>query len=84
MLEMTDMVRKGEILTMQRLTTTKGYKQISKDVVMSTNDPRLNLLRFRDEDIKKIHPLKVHFVDRNGKSTCFHLLRTTKTFQFYF
>lgn len=65
-LKMTELVRKGDILTMQTVTTRKGFEQISKDSLLSMDDPRLNLLRFREEDIKKIHPLSVHFVERNG------------------
>lgn len=61
------MIRKGDIQTMQNVTTNKGYDQISKDTILSADDPRLNLLRFREDDIKKIHPLNVHFVERNGK-----------------
>lgn len=63
---MTDLVRNGDVLTMQKVTTKKGFEQVSKDTVLSSEDPRLNLLRFREEDIKKIHPLSVHFVDKKG------------------
>ncbi|XP_063698050.1 uncharacterized protein LOC134828987 [Culicoides brevitarsis] len=65
-LQMTDLVRNGDVLTMQKVTTKKGFEQVSQDTVLSSDDPRLNLLRFRHEDIKKIHPLNVHFVDKDG------------------
>lgn len=62
---MTDMIRKGEILTMQRYTTQKGYDQIFKDTILSINDPRLSLLQFGENDVKKMYPIRVNFVERN-------------------
>lgn len=83
-LNMTDLIRRGEVLTMQRFTTQKGYDQLFNDTLLSTKDPRLNLLRFRENDIKKVHPTNVTFVERNRDShlfidVFFSMLRTVQS-----
>lgn len=60
---MTEHLRDHRLNEIQQITTPKGFVQISKDLHVSQNDPRVQLLRFRTEDIRRQIPVRVHFME---------------------
>lgn len=63
---MSNLIRKKELEDIHELTTVNGFKQIKRDITLSGNDPRMNLLVFATKDIKHTIPVKIHFLQRNG------------------
>lgn len=55
------MLQRNKIDSLQELTTTNGFKQISNDFEKSMNDPRMKLLVFGAKDITNIIPVKIQF-----------------------
>lgn len=64
---MTEHLRENKLNEIQRLTTPKGFVQISKDLHVSQNDPRVQLLRFRTQDIRRHIPVRIHFMESRRK-----------------
>lgn len=64
---MSQMVRGGDFLNIERLTTPTGFRQITHDIVVSKNDPRLKMLMLRTQDIRRTIPVKVYFIQSDRK-----------------
>lgn len=62
-------MRSNELIDIQRITTPNGFAQISKDILMSRNDPRLKMLVLRNQDIRRTIPIQIYFLETNGKYT---------------
>lgn len=64
---MSQLVRGGDLLNIERLTTPNGFRQITRDIVVSKNDPRLKMLMLRAEDIRRTIPVKVYFIQSDSE-----------------
>jgi hypothetical protein len=64
-------IRSGDVEPAKVFTTEKGYKQLTKDMKSSKNDPRLSLLLYRSVDIPHAIPVKIQFLmnESNWKKT---------------
>lgn len=73
---MTQMVRANEMVNIQRFTTPNGYSQITNDILMSRNDPRLKMLVLRNEDIRRTIPIQIYFLQGSGKNRLYNSNRS--------
>ncbi|KAL5279825.1 hypothetical protein ACFFRR_004062 [Megaselia abdita] len=83
---MTDLIRNQNALDLSIYTTSIGLKQIGRDMSLSRNDPRLPLIKFREEDIKRAVPLKATFTTKRMGKHClvdmiFVAMRNVKDFE---
>ncbi|KAH8305965.1 hypothetical protein KR018_007346, partial [Drosophila ironensis] len=58
----TDFVRRRRISNVERCTTPMGFKQLRHDLLTSSVDWRLNLMRFERQHIRRAIPLKVQLL----------------------
>lgn len=82
---MTDLIRNQNTLDLNKYTTSIGLKQIGRDMTLSRNDPRLPLIKFREEDIKRAVPLRATLSKRRMGKHClvdmiFVAMRNVKDF----
>lgn len=82
---MTDLIRNKNAIDLGLYTTSIGLKQIGRDMTLSRNDPRLPLINFREEDIKRAVPLKATLAKRRLGKHClvdmiFVAMRNVKDF----
>lgn len=82
---MTDLIRNQNSFDLSLYTTPIGLKQIGRDMALSRNDPRLPLIKFREEDIKRAVPLKATLTRRRMGKHClvdmiFVAMRNVKDF----
>lgn len=63
---MINFIRTADIDALSTVTTKNGFKQLSKDVELSKNDPRMNLLYFRNDDISHVVPTDIHLFSKMG------------------
>lgn len=59
---LTNSIRNQKADEILPITTKEGYKQITHDMYSSKDDPRLNLLVFRPNDIKRAFPTQLLFL----------------------
>lgn len=83
---MTDLIRNQNALDLNIYTTSIGLKQIGRDMALSKNDPRLPLIKFREEDIKRAVPLKATLTKKMMGKHCivdmiFVAMRNVKDFE---
>lgn len=61
-------LRSNQLSEIQRITTPKCFSQISKDLQISRNDPRVQMMQFRTHDIRRTIPVRVHFLQSNSNN----------------
>lgn len=64
---MSQLVRGGDLLNIEKLTTPNGFRQITHDIVVSKNDPRLKMLMLRTQDIRRTIPVRVYFIQSDSE-----------------
>ncbi|CAO1372131.1 unnamed protein product [Diamesa serratosioi] len=69
--KMINLIRTADIDSLSKVTTKNGFKQLSRDVELSKNDPRMSLLYLRAEDISHVVPTDVHLFSKMGHRHCF-------------
>ncbi|XP_075161403.1 uncharacterized protein LOC142234200 isoform X2 [Haematobia irritans] len=67
----TDTVRKQNTEDIQKFTTPMGFKQITEDMLLSRDDKRLQLVRFKTEHLRRAIPMKVVTRWKFGRQYCF-------------
>lgn len=70
---LTNSIRNQKAEQISPVTTKEGYEQIVQDMYSSKDDPRLNLLVFRPNDIKRAFPTQLLFLKTeslNPKKYC--------------
>lgn len=69
---LTQHVRSHQLHAIQRITTPKGYEQIVSDLLVSKDDPRLQMMHFRLADIRRTIPVRVYLLEgRAERRHCF-------------
>ncbi|XP_001360391.4 uncharacterized protein [Drosophila pseudoobscura] len=81
----TDIIRQQSPEKMSTYTTPVGFQQISRDMLLSRNDNRLQLIRFQREHLRRAIPMKVARRQSFGRryafiDVLFVGLRNTKDF----
>lgn len=61
-MSLTDHVRSNQMHEIQRITTPKGFVQIANDMLVSKDDPRIRMMHFRWDDIRRTIPVRVYQV----------------------
>lgn len=64
----TNLIRNQNAKEIIPITTNEGYKQITHDMYSSKDDPRLNLLVFRPNDIQRAFPTNLLFLKTESKN----------------
>ncbi|EDW05172.1 GH22570 [Drosophila grimshawi] len=68
---MTDIIRQQGAEQLSELTTPVGFQQITRDMLLSRNDTRLQLVRFEKEHIRRAIPMKVATRKNFGRKYAF-------------
>lgn len=63
---MINLIRTADIDSLSKVTTKNGLKQLSRDVDLSKNDPRMNLMYLRADDISHVVPTNIHLFSKMG------------------
>lgn len=64
---MSQFIRGNDLLNIERVTTPNGFRQITKDIFFSKNDPRLQMLLLRTQDIRRTIPVRVFFIESESE-----------------
>ncbi|KAH8298521.1 hypothetical protein KR044_009482, partial [Drosophila immigrans] len=83
---MTDIIRRQSSDKIGEFTTPVGFQQITRDMLLSRNDSRLQLVRFEKEHLRRAIPMKVATRQNYGRKYAFIDmlfvgLRNTKDFE---
>ncbi|XP_060665235.1 uncharacterized protein LOC132797523 [Drosophila nasuta] len=83
---MTDIIRQQRVNKIGEFTTAVGFQQITRDMLLSRNDSRLQLVRFKKEHLRRAIPMKVATRKNYGRKyvfidMLFVGLRNTKDFE---
>lgn len=65
---LTNIIRNQSTLQMKQFTTPFGYKQITRDMLLSKNDSRLKLVRFETEHLRRAIPMRVATKENYGNN----------------
>ncbi|KAM7356814.1 uncharacterized protein ACRADG_002423 isoform 2-T2 [Cochliomyia hominivorax] len=68
---LTNIIRDQKIHQIKQFTTPFGYKQITRDMLLSRNDSRLKLVRFEAEHLRRAIPMRVATKQNQGRRYCF-------------
>lgn len=65
-----DIIRLRDTTLLSKVTTTRGFYQIYRELLNSPKEPKRNLLHFDINDIRYINPVEVHLVEDEKKCKC--------------
>ncbi|KAI8037441.1 uncharacterized protein LOC128255351 [Drosophila gunungcola] len=68
---MTDIIRQQSADKISEYTTPVGFQQITRDMLLSRNDTRLQLVRFEREHLRRAIPMKVATRQNFGRKYAF-------------
>lgn len=68
---MTDIIRQQSAELISEYTTPVGFQQITRDMLLSRNDTRLQLVRFKKEHLRRAIPMKVATRQNFGRKYAF-------------
>ncbi|TDG49353.1 hypothetical protein AWZ03_004221 [Drosophila navojoa] len=68
---MTDIIRQQSAEKISEFTTPVGFQQITRDMLLSRNDSRLQLVRFEHEHLRRAIPMKVATRQNYGRKYAF-------------
>ncbi|XP_064536093.1 uncharacterized protein LOC135426747 [Drosophila montana] len=68
---MTDIIRQQSADKISEYTTPVGFQQITRDMLLSRNDSRLQLVRFEKEHLRRAIPMKVATRQNFGRKYAF-------------
>lgn len=68
---MTDIIRQQSAEKISEFTTPVGFQQITRDMLLSRNDTRLQLVRFQREHLRRAIPMKVATRQNFGRKYAF-------------
>ncbi|XP_030387405.1 uncharacterized protein LOC115634019 [Scaptodrosophila lebanonensis] len=68
---MTDIIRNQSAEKISEYTTPVGFQQITRDMLLSRNDTRLQLVRFEKEHLRRAIPMKVATRQNFGRKYAF-------------
>lgn len=68
---MTDIIRQQSADKIGEYTTPVGFQQITRDMLLSRNDSRLQLVRFEKEHLRRAIPMKVATRQNYGRKYAF-------------
>lgn len=68
---MTDIIRQQSAEKISEFTTPVGFQQITRDMLLSRNDSRLQLVRFENEHLRRAIPMKVATRQNYGRKYAF-------------
>lgn len=68
---MTDIIRQQSSEKIGEYTTPVGFQQITRDMLLSRNDSRLQLVRFEKEHLRRAIPMKVATRQNYGRKYAF-------------
>ncbi|XP_030566427.1 uncharacterized protein LOC115766581 [Drosophila novamexicana] len=68
---MTDIIRQQSADKISEYTTPVGFQQITRDMLLSRNDSRLQLVRFEKEHLRRAIPMKVATRQNYGRKYAF-------------
>ncbi|XP_037715595.1 uncharacterized protein LOC119550747 [Drosophila subpulchrella] len=68
---MTDIIRQQSAERISEYTTPVGFQQITRDMLLSRNDTRLQLVRFEREHLRRAIPMKVATRQNFGRKYAF-------------
>ncbi|XP_034477268.1 uncharacterized protein LOC117783829 [Drosophila innubila] len=68
---MTDIIRQQSSDKIGEYTTPVGFQQITRDMLLSRNDSRLQLVRFEKEHLRRAIPMKVATRQNYGRKYAF-------------
>ncbi|XP_016996512.2 uncharacterized protein [Drosophila takahashii] len=68
---MTDIIRQQSAERISEFTTPVGFQQITRDMLLSRNDTRLQLVRFEREHLRRAIPMKVATRQNFGRKYAF-------------
>ncbi|KAH8305872.1 hypothetical protein KR018_000384 [Drosophila ironensis] len=68
---MTDIIRQQSAEKISEYTTPVGFQQITRDMLLSRNDTRLQLVRFQREHLRRAIPMKVATRQNFGRKYAF-------------
>ncbi|EDV56764.1 uncharacterized protein LOC6547684 [Drosophila erecta] len=68
---MTDIIRQQSADKISEFTTPVGFQQITRDMLLSRNDTRLQLVRFEREHLRRAIPMKVATRQNFGRKYAF-------------
>lgn len=69
---MINLIRTADIDSLSKVTTKNGFKQLSRDVILSKDDPRMSLMYLRVDDISHVVPTDIHLFSKMGLYLKFH------------
>ncbi|KAH8401128.1 hypothetical protein KR009_003164 [Drosophila setifemur] len=68
---MTDIIRQQSAERISEFTTPVGFQQITRDMLLSRNDTRLQLVRFQREHLRRSIPMRVATRQNFGRKYAF-------------
>ncbi|KAH8252581.1 hypothetical protein KR032_000654, partial [Drosophila birchii] len=68
---LTDIIRLQQADRISEFTTPVGFQQITRDMLLSRNDTRLQLVRFQSEHLRRAIPMKVATRQNFGRKYAF-------------
>lgn len=67
---MTKIIRNQDFHVLAEISSRNGFREMFKNMLLSSNDPRLKLLNFDLKDALKVTPTSVSVREGRGEKCC--------------